>query len=162
MDEARRVANRARVAHSVALRAFAHSHLSRKAARSARRRRHHRRQRHRRRHSLYAAAGRGVGPHRVLVSRRLAGGRRARVLRAPWRTPSSRRCGRARAASTSICARRTARSPAFMTGWTSFVAGFTGAIAASAIVTDFLSRAVHSRARPTARRCSSCRCRTCR
>ena len=59
VDEARRVANRARDAHSVALRAFADTHISRTAARSVRRRRHHRRQRHRRRHPLYTAAGRG-------------------------------------------------------------------------------------------------------
>jgi APA family basic amino acid/polyamine antiporter len=46
-------------------------------------------------------------------------------------------------------------------GWTSFVAGFTGAIAASAIVLTFYSSA-SSRARRTAPRSLSCRCRTCR
>ena len=41
------------------------------------------------------------------------------------------------AASTSTCATRSARSPAFLTGWTSFVAGFSGAIAAVALVLPF-------------------------
>jgi APA family basic amino acid/polyamine antiporter len=48
------------------------------------------------------------------------------------------------------------RLAAFLTGWTSFVAGFTGAIAASAIVlTFYLDRLCQ--APQTARRCSSCR-----
>ena len=41
------------------------------------------------------------------------------------------------AASTSTCARRSDALAAFLTGWTSFVAGFSGAIAASAVVLAF-------------------------
>ena len=52
---------------------------------------------------------------------------------ARWPTPSSRRCGRRPAASTSTCARRIGPLAGFLTGWTSFVAGFSGAIAASAV-----------------------------
>ena len=49
---------------------------------------------------------------------------------------------------------------AFLTGWTSFVAGFSGAIAASAVgFAGYLGRFVP--APPTTRRSRPCRCRTC-
>ena len=51
---------------------------------------------------------------------------------------------------------------AFMTGWTSFVAGFAGAIAASAIFLIVRARSIYSRRREFARRSSSSRFRTCR
>ena len=64
----------------------------------------------------------------------VGGRRRAGVRRARWPTRSWRRCGRGPAASTSTCERRSAALAAFLTGWTSFIAGFSGAIAASAVV----------------------------
>ena len=76
---------------------------------------------------------------------------------ARWPTPSWRRCGRAPAANTSTCATAFGRSLAFLTGWTSFVAGFSGAIAASAVVLAvYLGRFVPGAA-DDARRSSSSR-----
>ena len=54
------------------------------------------------------------------------------------------------------------RLAAFLTGWTSFVAGFSGAIAASAVVPRRLSRPLRPGARRTRRRSSRSRCRSCR
>ena len=49
------------------------------------------------------------------------------------------------------------RLAAFLSGWTSFVAGFAGAIATSAVVLVVLPRPVHSRQPATAHRSSRCR-----
>ena len=50
---------------------------------------------------------------------------------------------------------------AFLTGWTSFVAGFSGAIAAGAVaLAEYLGRFVPAAA--DRRRSRRCRCRTCR
>ena len=80
---------------------------TRAPARAARRGGNHRLQRHRRRHPVHAAAGRRGGAAPGVVPRHLA--RRRRCSRSParWPTPSWPRCGRARAASTSTCCRRT-------------------------------------------------------
>ena len=114
------------------------------AARSVRRRRHHRRQRHRRRHPLYAAA------------------QSRRWCRIP--SGSCRRglpAARSRSAGAMAYAELAALRPraggeyvylreafgplaGFMTGWTSFVAGFAGAIAASAIFLIIRARSIHS------------------
>ncbi len=67
---------------------------------------------------------------------------------ARWPMPNWRRSARARAASTSTCATRSADSSAFLTGWTSFVAGFSGAIAASAVaLAEYIGRFVPIAAR---------------
>ena len=112
VDEARRVAHRARLAHPVALRAFSDTHLARTAARPARRRRHHRRQRHRRRHPLYFR--RPLRRWFPIPSGFCRRGWPAASWRSParWHTPSWPRCGRVQAANTSTCARRTDRLPA--------------------------------------------------
>jgi hypothetical protein len=54
------------------------------------------------------------------------------------------------------------RLAAFLTGWTSFIAGFSGAIAARRHRADVLSRPVFPRVRPIARRCWSFRFPGCR
>ena len=81
--------------------------------------------------------------------------------RARWRTPSSRRCGRTRAANTSTCARRSARSPRFSP------AGRRSSRDSRAPSPRAPSRspstsAGSSRRPPTRRRSRRCRCRTCR
>ena len=102
---------------------------------------HCRLQRHRRRHFLRPDSRRSI---RARLTARCCwcGCSAARSpLPARWPTPSSRRCGLAPVASTSICAKRSGHSPAFLTGWTSFVAGFSGAIAASAVaLAEYLGR----------------------
>ena len=54
------------------------------------------------------------------------------------------------------------RLAAFLTGWTSFVAGFSGAIAASAVVLAYLSSDDSFPPPAIRRRCSSFRFRSCR
>ena len=51
---------------------------------------------------------------------------------------------------------------AFLSGWTSFVAGFSGAIAAGAVALGRLPRPLHPGRGRSARRSSRCRSRTCR
>jgi hypothetical protein len=72
-------------------------------------------------------------------------GRRRRAARSParWRTRSSRRCGRTPAASTSTCATRSAAVAAFLTGWTSFIAGLLRRDRGSAVaLADYVTRFV--------------------
>ena len=88
-------------------------------------------------------------PHAWLFSRRL--GRRRRCSRSPgrWPTRNWRRCG-PRAGGEYVYLRAAyGRLAAFLTGWTSFVAGFSGAIAASAVVLARLRRTVRARGATT-------------
>ena len=110
VDEAGRVANRARDAHPVALRAFVHTHISRAAARSARAPPSSSPTSSAAASSLPAASRRWCR----IPSGFWPPGSPAARSRSParWRTPSWPRCVRAPAASMSTCARRTDRSPA--------------------------------------------------
>ena len=107
------------------------------AAGSARRRGHHRLQRHRRRHPLHAAAGRRARPRRRVVPARrgLAGGVLAFAGAMAYAELAALRPQRRRRVR--LPARSVRPLAAFLTGWTSFVAGFSGAIAASAVVFAF-------------------------
>ena len=62
---------------------------------------------------------------------------------ARWPTPSSRRCGRKAGGEYVYLDAAYGRVAAFLTGWTSFVAGFSGAIAANAFfIPIYLARFV--------------------
>ena len=107
--------------------------LPRPAPRPARRGRHRHLQRHRRRHLHDARFRRDAAAERHGDARRLGARRRAGVCRRAGVRGAGGVAARRPAASTSTCARASAASPAFLTGWTSFVAGFSGAIAAGAV-----------------------------
>ena len=87
-------------------------------------------------HSLHTAHHRGQRSPSLAVSRDMAGRRRARLCRGH---------GVRGAGGVAAARRRRVRLPprclrplaGFLTGWTSFVAGFTGAMAASAVVLVF-------------------------
>ena len=82
-------------------------------------------------------------PHPVwFLSTWIAGG--ALAFAGRWPTRSWRRCGRARAASTSTCARPIGPLAGFMTGWTSFVAGFHRRDGRERDLSDIRARPLHS------------------
>ena len=105
---------------------------SRTPPRSARWRGDHRFQRHWRHHPVCAAVhGRPRAESRGCIS--ACGWRAARSrLPARWPMPSSRRCGPKAGGEYVYLDAAYGRVAAFLTGWTSFVAGFAGAIAANA------------------------------
>ena len=107
-----------------------------------RRRGDHRLERHRRRHSLHAAAGRGQHPQPALfLLIWIVGGALAFAGAMAYAELAA---VRPRAGGEYVYLDAAfGRLAAFLTGWTSFVAGFSGAIAASAVVfASYLGRFV--------------------
>ncbi len=105
---------------------------SRTSARDARRRRHHRLQRHRQRHLPDTGNRRHARPAAGPHDRRVARRRCARVCRCDGVRGARR--ARPKAGGEYVYLREAfGPAAAFLTGWTSFVAGFSGAVAASAV-----------------------------